>query len=146
MSLTSENILNSVDVILHQEEKKEAENRLEELKNKVTNQLGPDRLESELDYYVKAMPEQIIRIFLDNKLEPMTRETVFKNLKNDTSSFPCNWQGWHRYFGDYQSENGKMQYRLETVFDDILRVLVENNYIQYNCYSTVCHYIYRGKK
>ena len=30
--------------------------------------------------------------------------------------------------------------------DDILDVLVEHGFIKYVCYSTVCHYVYVGKK
>ena len=138
MSLTSENILKSADVILGQEEKKEAEKRLKELENKLRY---PDRLESESNYYAKELPKEIMKIFVKNKLNPMTRETIVKNLKRDTD-----WQGWKGYACGIKCENGEIQSRLETMFDDILRVLVDNNYIQYNCYSTVCHYVYRGKK
>ena len=33
-----------------------------------------------------------------------------------------------------------------TQIDDILDVLVQNGYLKYVCYSTVCHYLYVGKK
>ena len=148
MSFTSENILKSADVILGKEEKKEAENSLKELEKQM--KCPPQSIESELNFYGPSMSEKIMEIFLQNKLEPMTRETVFENLKRDTD-----WHAWDGYvYGvdghgsghSYMYKDGEIQSRLETMFDDILRCLVENNYIQYNCYSTVCHYIYRGKK
>ena len=91
---------------------------------------------------VKSVFSTKIRLWIvPHTLNPMTRETVVKNLKRDT-----NWQGWEGYACGIKCENGEIQSRLETMFDDILRVLTENNYIQYNCFSTVCHYVYRGKK
>ena len=138
MSLTPEDILRSADVILGQEEKKKAEQRLKELENKLKISAN---YESQLNYYAKEMPKQIMRIFVGNELKPMTRETVLKNLKRAT-----NWNGWQGYVCGYKCEDRSIQSQLETIFDDTLRVLVANNYIQYNCYSTVCHYVYRDKK
>ena len=150
MSLTSENILKSADVILGKEEKKEAEKSLKELEEKL--KYPPRSLESERNFYAPRMSEKIMQIFLQKKLEPMTRETIFENLKRDTD-----WHAWHGYVHgsdghrlsfcySYSYKNDEILSRLRIMCDDILRVLVENNYIQYNCYSTVCHYIYRGKK
>ena len=89
MSVTSEKFLKSVEVIFGEEEKKEAEKRLKELGNKLQypDRYGPDRLVSVLNYYAQEMPKYIMKIFLKNKLEPMTRETVFKKLKEETTSW-----------------------------------------------------------
>ena len=149
MSVTSEKILKSVDVILGEEEKKEAEKKLKELEDKLKypDRYGPEHLESVLNYYAQEMPKHIMKIFLKNKLEPMTRETIFKKLKEKTASYHYDWEEiWQGYYRGYQHKNDEIPYRLRTIFDDILRCLVENNYVQYYCYSTVCHYVYRGKK
>ena len=119
-----------------QRREKEGRKKLKELENKLT----PARYESELNYYAKEMPKEIMKIFVTNKLKPMTREAVLKNLKRAS-----NWNAWQGYVCGYKCEDRKIQSQLETMFDDTLRVLAENNYIQFNCYSTVCHYEYRVK-
>ena len=126
MSLTPEAIIRSADWIVGQEKRRP---------------LLSANYESDLKYSAKEMPKNIMQIFVNNKLEPMTRETIFQNLKRTTQ-----WRLVQGHAVGFKWEDRNIQSQLETMFDETLRVLTENNYIQYNCYSTVCHYVYRGKK
>ena len=128
--------------IQREDEKKYAEIRLRELESQIRNE------DTSLDvlWTARRMTRDIISLFTNRHKElvssnwlpspndhdyheyryrGLTRETIFKRITEKHSS-------WSK--------------EEEAQFDQILRVLVENNFIQYNCYSTVCHYKYRVKK
>ena len=123
-----------------EDEKKYAEKRLEELKSQIYfANSSNDGL-----YCARDMARELINMFVpkdgyricgdsnhEHRFEGLTRESILKRLKKDKK--------WSR-------ENADDQQELEAQFDQILKVLVENKFIQYNCYSTVCHFVYSGKK
>ena len=123
-----------------EDEKKYAEIRLQELQSQIfAAKNSHDGL-----FWAREMARELINMFVpkdgyrisgdtnhEYRFEGLTKESILKRLKKAKE--------WSR-------ENADDKQELEAQFDQILKVLVENNFIQYNCYSTVCHYVYRGKK
>ena len=73
----------------------------------------------------------------------MTRETVLGRVM-------CGWSDCllsvNSEVNSEKAQNDETLRQLEAHFDDIMRVLVENNFIQYDCCSTVGYYFYSGDK
>ena len=74
-----------------------------------------------------------------SKTHRLKRETVLGRLKSD-------WTYSLKIYDSEKARDDETLRQLETHFDDIMCVLVENNFIQYDCCSTVGYYFFSGDK
>ena len=140
MGLTQDEILKIseyskliAEQIQREDEKKYAEMRLKELESQIYTAINSrDGI-----YIARNMAKEIINMFVSSKNRRIYGYTDLE--KNSTREHI-----WKRIREKWSDRNADVQLEIEAQFDQILKVLVENNIIQYNCYSTVCHY--RGKK
>ena len=140
MGLTQDEILKIseyskliAEQIQREDEKKYAEMRLKELESQIYTAINSrDGI-----YIARYMAKKIINMFVSSKNRRICGYTDLE--KNSTREYI-----WKRIREKWSDRNADVQLEIEAQFDQILKVLVENNIIQYNCYSTVCHY--RGKK
>ena len=81
----------------------------------------------------RIITNNIMEIFVANKGKRLIREKLDKKLRG-------------KFLEELEGKFDVKNQRDKGIVDDILQVLVENGILQYNCYSTVCHYLYLGKK